>query len=606
MLEKGIGFAQTIFTPSLFPTGSPTFDEGPILGISRMTVTRIDLICGQPAHDLLGSSQFLLQWERLHDNCHYATVFQSADFARAWYTSYADQWQPVLALSRCANGDVQGLWLLAQNRASSALVHAGDRQAEYQTWLALPGEEMAFVKAAWAELKRTLAFSTLRCIYLPSPKLENVLREALGNEAEVLRHPRPLLALDAKEISASFAKKGNKSRFNRLRKLGTLEFRRITSKAELERVLDTLIEFYDFRQSAINQTAPFQEDCRKRAFHIAMFEMGGDALYFTATYLDDIPIAAFWGMSTKKMVHLGMLISSPFCAEHSPGKLHIMQLSEYLLGDGQEILDLTPGGDAWKERFASTHDEVLTAVLYSRPAARRKAQATAYLLNVVKKGLHSIKITPDHFRALLQKLRQVRPAAFGRKLKNFTGIDREFRVYRIQRQLASPFAMDPRVHCNAISELLQFEPGESWQTRNGFLGSALKRIEEGSVAYSIQLDKQLAHCGWLVAQSQSYMSEVEQLMTFPPDSIALYDFYTDPKFRGQGLYRATVAHMLCAAFARPQTQFVYISVLADNLPSRHVIETMGFEYQASFFMTRRFGKLRKWNSLTVATEAGNA
>jgi CelD/BcsL family acetyltransferase involved in cellulose biosynthesis/RimJ/RimL family protein N-acetyltransferase len=571
-----------------------------------MTVTRIDLVYGQPAHDLLGSQQFLMQWERLQEHCSYATVYQSPQFARAWYTAYASQWVPVLVQGRDAGGDLLGLWLLAQHQQTGELVHAGHRQAEYQTWIAAPGADLAFVTAAWAQLKRSLRFSTLRGIYLPTPALGEILQQALGNEVETLQHPRPLLALDAKEISASFAKKGNKSRFNRLRKLGTLEFRRISDKAELELVLDTLIDYYDFRQAAINQTAPFHEDSNKRAFHLAMFETAGDALYVTATFLDGKPIAAFWGMSTRDMVHLGMLISSPFYAEHSPGKLHIMQLSEFLLAEGKTVLDLTPGGDAWKERFASTHDDVLTACLFSRPAARRKAQANAFLLETAKKGLRLVKVTPEQARTVAQKLKQLRPATLVRKLKKLGGIEREFRVYRAERPLAERYAPDPRVRANALRDLLHFEPGESWQTRDGFLSSALQSIEGGSVAYSIRLGDRLAHCGWLASQSQSYMSEVEQQMTFPPDSVALYDFYTAPGFRGQGLYRATIGHMLCAAFAAPQTRYVYISVLSDNLPSRHVIETMGFDYQASFFMTRRFGTVRKWDSLPVATETSDA
>ena len=32
--------------------------------------------------------------------------------------------------------------------------------------------------------------------------------------------------------------------------------------------------------------------------------------------------------------------------------------------DGISLLDLAPGGDDWKERFASTHDEVCTLTMY--------------------------------------------------------------------------------------------------------------------------------------------------------------------------------------------------------------------------------------------------
>lgn len=52
--------------------------------------------------------------------------------------------------------------------------------------------------------------------------------------------------------------------------------------------------------------------------------------------------------------------------------------------------------------------------------------------------------------------------------------------------------------------------------------------------------------------------------------------------------------MLRAAFAADATRFAYIAVLADNLPSRRVIESEGFEFQQSFFLQRILGIERKW------------
>ena len=96
-------------------------------------------------------------------------------------------------------------------------------------------------------------------------------------------------------------------------------------------------------------------------------------------------------------------------------------------------------------------------------------------------------------------------------------------------------------------------------------------------------------------------------MTLPVGSVALYDFYSHPDFRGRGLYRATISHMLQQAFADEAIEYAYISVLADNVPSRHVIEKVGFEYQGSFFWQRRFGSERKWASPSFSlSEAASA
>ena len=449
----------------------------------------------------------------------------------------------------------------------------------------------------------------LRFRYLPAVGLGDALQAVTGMHSRVVvrRHARPLLNLNADHVHASFAKKSNKSRFNRLKKLGKLEFRHLTNPAELERAFDELIAYYDFRQGAVNHSTPFREDPQKRRFHSHLFADAPGEIYVTATYLDERPIAAFWGAVTGQMVHLGMLIYSPFLAEHSPGKLHIMQLSQHLLNEGKNVLDLTPGGDTWKERFANAHDEVAEAFVYRSVWARMQADTFNAMLNLGKRCAFRVGITPANVKSTLAMLRRARPSAVVRRIRSWVGIGREFRVYRANRALATSFGRDERVRCNSLTDLLSFEPGESWQTRDAFLSSALARLEHGEFAYTVSIDTRLAHSGWMANQGESYMTEVKQSMTFPPGSVAFYDFYSHPDFRGRGLYRATIGHMLCEAFARAEIQYAYISVLADNLPSRHVIEAMGFEHQGSFFWERRFGTERKWASpIPSQQETANA
>ena len=575
-----------------------------------MSVDIVDLICGEAARTLLSNTQFLQSWQLLHNACPHSTVFQGPGFVRAWYASYAAQWQPVLVRATDTAGTLSGLWLLAYDQASRRLVNAGSHQAEYHAWLSTPGRGQELLASGWMLLKRQFSFSSLSFKYLPGPALGDTLVTAFssGGGVTLCNSLRPLLKLDSKEIRASAAKKSNKSRFNRLAKLGNLEFRRITDPVEFERIFHDLTAFYDFRQSAVNQSAPFREDPAKRTFHSTLFADAPCDIYCTATFVDELPIAAFWGAISGPMVHLGLLISSPFCAEHSPGKIHIMQLSEQLLKDGHAVLDLTPGGDAWKERFANAHDEVAEATVYRSAMERRRYDALARIAQLGKRALAVASITPDQVRAAMATLQRAKPAAVARKLGKWRGERRELRVYRADRTLAGKFDFDQRVRCNAIPHLLAFEPGESWQTRDAFLSIALARIEQGGSAFTVSVDGRLAHSGWLgINQSTSYMSEVQQTMSFPPNSVVLYDFYSHPDFRGAGLYRATIGHMLKTAFGAEDAEYAYISVLADNGPSRHVIESMDFAYQGSYFWESRFGTERKWPGAGMTTaEAKNA
>lgn len=575
-----------------------------------MSSDTLDLMCGEPAHQLLNDRQFIEAWHALSDACPHSTAFQSPAFASAWYAAYKADWQPVLVRNHNADGILTGLWLLAYNESSRELAHAGTYQAEYHVWLCRPGADAAFLTAAWALLRSRLTFSTLRLKYLPSAALGDVLQAALGQQGAVAvqRSVRPLLRLDAEEVKATAKKSSNKNRYNRLKKLGNLEFRRITTSAELDEIFDELIAFYDLRQGAVNDSTPFRDDAQKRVFHRDLFARAPQHTYVTATYLDGRPVAAFWGVVSGKTVQLCLQIGSPFYAGYSPGVVHIRQVSEQLLSDGYDLLDLTPGGDAWKERFANSHDEVADATVYCSTWTRRRSDSAATVSQSAKTCATLVGIKPDQVRSALAAARRATPAALARKVRNWFSERREIRVYRADRDMANKFPSDARVRCNSLPDLLSFEPGEPWQTRHRFFSSALARIEDGSRPYTLSIGNRLAHSGWMgMNQTTSHISEVEQTMSFPPGSVALYDFYTHPDFRGAGHYRHTVGHMLRAAFEAETTQHAYISVLADNGPSRHVIEKMGFAYQGSFYWEKRFGKVRKWAGATmIALETADA
>lgn len=551
----------------------------------------ISVLRGQEALQALDRAEFIERWSQLHADAFGVTVFQHPSYACTWYRSYQQDWEAVLAVAE-SDGRLLGLLPLALHRRSGQLVCAGAHQAEYQAWLARADDGAAFMAAAWPRICEVTKAERLRLRYLPTLDLQRQLEQGpLQAQLHSRVHARPLLRLDAEELRSSMAKKSNKSRFNRLKKLGAFSFKRLSDPQELDSLLNELTHCYDLRQGAVNHTTPFREDAHKLAFHRALFAAGAPASYVTVTLIDERPVAAFWGAVSDSTAHLGMLIHSPMLAEHSPGKLHVMQLSQQLLDDGIAVLDLTPGGDAWKERFANDHDQVGELTLFASAAAAAQSQSRERRLEQIKSVLGRAGLTPDRLRAMLAAGRKLSLGAVQRRISHWLGFERELRIYRAERALAQGKSASAQVQCNALDALLAFEPGESWQTRDAFLSSALERLERGERAYTVCIDGRLAHCGWLVPrQERSNMSEVGQSLDFPAHSATLYDFYTHPDFRGRGLYRSTLEHMLADAFADEQTEFAYISVLADNLPSRRVIERVGFAYQGSFFWHRRFGK----------------
>jgi CelD/BcsL family acetyltransferase involved in cellulose biosynthesis len=551
------------------------------------------MLRGAEADAALHDPDFIARWQALLPRCPYATVFQRPEFVRPWYSTYRREWEPILLVAREASGDLAGFWPLAWNEDRQALTHAGAHQAEYHAWLAAAGREASFLEGAWGQLRRNLPFTRLSFDYLPNTGLADLLRATLGTVA-IRRQRRPLLKLDPAAIQASFSKKSNKSRFNRLKRLGTLEFRRVVDLDEFERVFDELIDFYDFRQGATYRVTPFRKDLLKRHFHLRLFTAAPERVLLTVTYLAGRPIAAYWGLASEEQTHLGMLIHSPFLAEHSPGKVHLMQLSEYLLQLGMRRIDLTPGGDAWKERFANEHDEVASAVLHVSRWQWRIAASRALAIRGAKRILPITGVTPHRARSALIQLRRATPFALLRRARTWIWDRRAIRVYRADRPLALRHDEDPRVRRNSLADLMLFQASDSSPTRDEFLSAALTRLEQGESAWTVRLEGRLAHCGWTAAVSEWRMMEGDQVLRLPPGSVVLHDVYSASEPGTQNSYGIAIGHMLRAAFADETRCQAYVLLPAEDRSSRRAIEAMGLRHEGSFYWQRRLGRVSQW------------
>ena len=69
-------------------------------------------------------------------------------------------------------------------------------------------------------------------------------------------------------------------------------------------------------------------------------------------------------MIRKSEVQLCLIAHNPAWERFSPGKLHIRFLAKLLAEEGYERIDLTPGGEEYKERFANDADTVYTLAVF--------------------------------------------------------------------------------------------------------------------------------------------------------------------------------------------------------------------------------------------------
>ena len=139
-----------------------------------------------------------------------------------------------------------------------------------------------------------------------------------------------------------------------------------------------------------------------------------------------------------------------------------------------------------------------------------------------------------------------KPAAWLRHWKHRLRSTTEMRIYRSQFAEAEEAASETTiVQKDDWANLELFDEQSGWVTRDVFLAEACSRLSAGEHVYTIVTNGQLAHHGWAVAPTrQRYVLEVDQYVDLPADAAYLYDFFTHPDFRSQGLYQRVLRHIL--------------------------------------------------------------
>ncbi len=546
------------------------------------------------AERLIGSSELQSQWRNLFEKCPWGTCFQASAFVCTWYRCYREVYQPLLLLRFAPDGQLDGLLTLAVERTTGEVTFAGAHHAEYRVWLALPGEQ-TFIVDALEQLRR-LGFVRLCFNYLPARSPTEWLQGEWAQRAIVLAERKPFMEISkAVEFQDSLGKKSRK-RMNRLQGAGGFEFVQVTSPEQLDRHYDEIIAFTDFRHGALHNSFPFARDPRKRLFFSELMRSSG-LMHVTVMRVGGRLASVHLGFKNRDEVILGLLCHSPFLSEHSPGKLHMLQLALLLHQQGIPSLDLTPGGDSYKDRFATGHGEVGSMTVFFDPKAlagqRIRMKSRSYARRVaLALGLDREKTS--RYQALLRKAASnpVRTArSVVRILKRRMWGVTEMRFYRLPASEITQRDGDPAIVRDSLSDLLCYEPAEPSQaSKQQFLLAAMKRIEAGVHVYTHVQDGRLVHYGWLTPrESKSFITEVGCGYEYPPNTSVMWDFYTLPACRGQGLYSRSLRRILSDVAAIAGTEFVYIAVLADNWPSRRAIEKAGFKYHGSIVRKTRFG-----------------
>jgi CelD/BcsL family acetyltransferase involved in cellulose biosynthesis len=358
------------------------------------------------AAGMLKDEGFRARWHRLYQECPWATAAQSPAFVRSWYDAYKDQFKPLLVCDFSTSHDLIGILPLALDWSGHAVLPGG-RQAEYKSWLALPSNGRSFLEASLQLLSRQTQIGSLSFQYLPvGAPVEGVgLSSPFLWKGEVQTHQRPIVRLaDAGEVTRYICQKTNKTiqnSWNRLKRMGNVRLEQIRHVDELLPIFDQLIAWYEVRQEMAHGKRPFQADKNKKAWHLSLLKDG--LLHITLLKTSQEVVSAIFGLSDGKTYSLMMSMFAPNYARLSPVALHHLLLVERLHAEGYSILDLTPGPDSFKERFAGAYEDVRALSVYFKRREWIKAKVLQQSEVIARGLLSAVGMTPGSLARTLSR-----------------------------------------------------------------------------------------------------------------------------------------------------------------------------------------------------------
>jgi CelD/BcsL family acetyltransferase involved in cellulose biosynthesis len=465
----------------------------------------VRVVTGNEVLQLVASSAFRAQWQRLYQRCPWATAFQHGDFVASWYRLYEADFLPLLVVGDSdadTDAGAVGLLPLAMRRNTRRISGAGDQQAEYQGWLQAPDAGGAFIATALLALRERFPHADLRFNYLPPGTPLDGVR---GGACCVTRaSARAVMAIDAAAMARQRNKKTHRQNVNRLRRVGEVALTRVVDHDHFARVLDAVCPQYDFRQAALYRSMPFTADPAKKALLIELHRCG--LLHTTILTVGEAIAACHIGvLSAGKAVHLSITTYDPAFAPHSPGTLLLAMLGVQLADEGIALLDLTPGGDGYKESFATGHDSVVRLTVYASIWRRLASEALFHARRTVKAVLRRAGVRPVALVAAWQTARRLAtpglPARLRVYLNSCLASRGEGRARTWRRPAHAPAA---RTHGlpiarNSLHDVLKFDPHGALSGFADFLGTAMRRMERSHSLYSLVQDGTLVLCCWAQA-----------------------------------------------------------------------------------------------------------
>ena len=304
---------------------------------------------------------------------------------------------------------------------------------------------------------------------------------------------------DERRLKKLLKNKSLKIKRNRYRKGSGLRLERITDRQQAQAVFPALVDQCDFRQGAIHGVRPFADDERKLAFYLDRLALPS-ANHFTVLWTGDQPVASNFGACSVDTMLVGLSTFDPAQSRNSPGMLLLLELAQLCQEEGIRYIDLTPGGDAYKDKFANARRRLVMPTFHFTRTGRVAADLRRGLRRQIKAALLAAGGAPRLARAQ-DRVGQLRAALSGAGRGRAQALyqRRELQVYHVDAPPeidAVDDALAPPLRVQRYQDLLRqtaaLPPGDY----QPLLSEALRRFSAGDVLYTATQDGRLVFSGW--------------------------------------------------------------------------------------------------------------
>ena len=299
----------------------------------------------------------------------------------------------------------------------------------------------------------------------------------------------------------------------------------------------------------------------------------------------------------------------------SPGYCLLAKIVEDAGRDPEaNLVDLGLGAEGYKERFANGERTTLYATLSCSGLDLLKGRARYRAAEAIKQR-SGVEAVARRLQTSVQGARRrVREKGWrnvlawsGRRLQKSVAAKEE--VFLFQWPLRSGesgerVALAPLTWEILAAAAMRYS-GDSETMGYLLRSSARFRIGKSRSYALLGNDGVAQHLAWVSMYEGFSMTELNQVLRAPSaTSMMIFDCWTPPEWRGQGLYARAIASL--AEILAAEGKDVWIFSAAENPASAAGIEKAGFQKKASLFRRNVFGWTKRWQETHDASQSERA